>query len=200
MSVFQLHLPRASLFVLAVIWISTAPQLLWGQDSTLVERLFRTNIVSATPVFAEGQAGNRDAIIGFDVESILYEINEPIENGVIPRPRQSDPEPIGRMTAQLRCLGDAVVDKTKPMQLFVGRGRYVGTGMRFNVRGTSILHWSKDDAGDYSGIRWSDFSGAISDVQGRHAGAKGHLVGTRLLIGDPDLRAQSGLVIVRFMR
>jgi hypothetical protein len=60
--------------------------------------------------------------------------------------------------------------------------------------------WTPDRSGHYNGVRWTDFSGTIFNVEGRHQGAKGHLVGTRLLIGDPDIRSQSGLIIVRLLR
>jgi hypothetical protein len=145
------------------------------------------------------QEGNRDAVIGFDVESTVFEINEPIERGVIPKPRQSDAEPVGRMFSQLRLIGDQRVDKDRPMQMATGTARFVGRAMRFEGRGTSIIHWCQDDAGRYNGIRWTDFSGTITHIEGRHAGAKGHLVGTRLLVGDPDLQGQSGLILLRLL-
>jgi hypothetical protein len=168
-----------------------------AQEQILIERLFRSVLTSVTPIYESGQDGNQDAIVGLRTESTVFEINETIENGVIPKPRASDAEPLGRVVAELRFLGDATLDKSKPLQILVGKARFVSRGMRFEAKGTSIVHWCKDDAGAYNGVRWTDFSGAITNIEGRHAGAKGHMVGTRLLVGDPEMRGQSGLIILR---
>lgn len=188
-----------SVLAVAVLWVLAVPGVVVGQELKVVERLFRSVLTSVKPVFAPGQAGNLNAVIGFDTESTVFEINEPIEKGLIPKPRQSEAEPIGRMHGELRLADGARVDKTKPMQIFVGTAKFVGRGMKFDASGTSIIHWCQDGNGAYSGIRWTDFSGTVSNIEGRHQGAKGHLVGTRLLMGDPELKAQSGLLIARFM-
>ncbi len=168
-----------------------------AQDQILIERLFRSVLTSVTPIYESGQDGNQDAIVGLRTESTVFEIHEPIENGVIPKPLASDAEPLGRVVAELRFLGDARLDKSKPLQILVGKARFVSRGMRFEAKGTSIVHWCKDDGGAYNGVRWTDFSGAITNIEGRHAGAKGHMVGTRLLVGDPEMKGQSGLIILR---
>jgi hypothetical protein len=183
----------------AAAWAFAGATVASAQEPPVVERLFRSVLTSVTPVFASGQEGNMDAVIGFNTESTVFEINEPIERGFIPRPRQSDAEPIGRMFGELRCIGNARVDKSQSMQVFSGRARFVGRAMRFEAAGTSIVHWCKDDSGPYNGIRWTDFSGEIRNIEGRREGGGGHVVGTRLLIGDPALRAESGLLIVRFL-
>jgi hypothetical protein len=170
-----------------------------GQEHRLTERLFRSVLTSVTPVYAPGHEGDPREVIGFNTESRVFEINEPIEQGLIPKPRQSGAEPIGRMVGRLRCLGNARVDRTKPMQVFVGTARYDGRNMQFTASGTSIIHWCQGADGQYNGIRWTDFSGTITHVEGRREGAHGHLVGTRLLVGDPDERLQSGLIIVRLL-
>jgi len=187
------------LLAVATIWAGASPPVVLGQDQVVVERLFRSVLTSVKPIFAPGQAGNPDAVIGFDTQGTVFEITEPIENGLIPRPRQSGAEPMGRTFGELRCIGNARVDRSKPMQIFVGKLKFVGRAMKFDATGTSIIHWCKNDKGQYSGVRWTDFSGAISNVEGRHQGAKGHLVGTRLLIGEPDLKGQSGLLILRLL-
>jgi len=174
------------------------PQVARGQEGPIVERLFRSQVVAVKPVFAPGQEGNPGEVIGFHVESAVFEINEPIEKGVIPKPRQSGAEPVGKVVAELRCLRNSRIDKNKPMQILRGKARFVGKTMRFDAIGTAIIHWCKDDGGAYNGVRWTDFSGTMTNIEGRDAGAKGHLVGTRLLIGDPELQGQSGLIIVRF--
>ena len=184
----------------SVIWLLTTSQHAQAQEQVLIERLFRSVLTSVTPVYEAGQDGNPDAIVGLRTESTVFEIQEPIENGLIPKPRESDAEPLGRMVAELRFMGDARADKTKPRQILVGKAKFRGRAISFEATGTSIVHWCKDDGGEYNGVRWTDFSGAIAKVEGRHAGAKGHLVGTRLLVGDPDLRAQSGLIILRLVR
>jgi len=175
------------------------PQAARGQEPRLVERLFRSVLTDVTPIFESGQEGNPAAVIGFRTESTVFEIHEPIENGVIPRPRASDAEPIGRMFGELRCPAGEHVDKSQPLQIFRGTARFVGRAMRFEAAGTSIVHWCRGDDGAYHGVRWTDFSGAITRIEGRHEGAKGHLVGTRLLVGDPQLQAQSGLLILRLL-
>lgn len=190
----------AVLGAVSFIWLSAVSQRAQAQEQILIERLFRSQLTSVTPIYEDGQEGNPDAIVGLRTESTVFEIKEPIENGLIPKPRESDAEPLGRIVANLRFMGDARADKTKPMQILVGKARFTSRATRFEATGTSIVHWCKDDGGAYSGVRWTDFSGAISEVEGRHAGAKGHLVGTRLLVGDPDLRAQSGLIILRLVR
>jgi hypothetical protein len=195
---FRFSFPRM-LAASIVAWVLFAPNAAFGQEPKLVERLFRSVLTEVTPIFESGQEGNRDAVIGLRTESTVFEIHEPIENGLIPRPRASDAEPIGRMFGELRCLGGAHVDKSKPMQVFAGTARFVGRAMQFEAAGTSIIHWCQGDDGAYNGIRWTDFSGAITRIQGRHEGAKGHVVGTRLLIGDPQLRAQSGMIILRLV-
>lgn len=168
-----------------------------AQEQILIERLFRSVLTSVTPIYESGQDGNQDAIVGLRTESTVFEINEPIENGLIPKPRASDAEPVGRVVAELRFLGDARLDKSKPLQILVGKAKFVSRAMRFEAKGTSIVHWCKDDSGAYNGVRWTDFSGAITNIAGRHAGAKGHMVGTRLLVGDADMKGQSGLIILR---
>jgi hypothetical protein len=189
----------AAVFAVAVVGMVAVPVAAYGQERVVVERLFRSVLTSVKPVFAPGQEGQADAVIGFDTESTVFEINEPIEKGIIPKPRQSDAEPIGRMFGKLRCIGNDRADKSKPMQVFAGEARYVGRSMKFDAKGTSIVHWCQDASGAYNGIRWTDFSGTMSNIEGRRPTARGHVVGTRLLIGDPKLEAQSGLIIVRFM-
>lgn len=198
---FESYLRKGTMFLLAAAVVCTlaAPEVVRGQERAVVERLFRTVLTSVKPVFAPGQAGQANGMIGFDTESTVFEIREPIERGVIPKPRHSDAEPIGRLFGELRCIGDARVDKSQPMQVFIGTARYVGKSLKFEGRGTSVIHWCQDGNGDYNGIRWTDFSGTMTNIEGRRQGAKGHLVGTRLLIGDPQLDAQSGLLIVRFL-
>ena len=190
----------AVLVAVSVVWSLTGTQRAQAQEQILIERLFRSVLTSVTPIYESGQDGNPEAIVGLKTESTVFEIQEPIENGLIPKPRESDAEPLGRMVAELRFLGDARADKTKPMQILVGKTRFISRATRFEATGTSVVHWCKDDDGAYGGVRWTDFSGAITNIEGRHAGAKGHLVGTRLLVGDPDLRFQSGLVILRLVR
>jgi len=190
----------AVLLSVTVVWAFAAPEMARGQEPVVVERLFRSVLTSVEPVYAPGEEGNADAVIGLDTESTLYEINEPIEKGLIPRPRQSDAEPIARMFGQLRCMGRARLDKSKPLQILVGRAKCVGRTMRFEAKGTAIVHWGKDENGNYNGTRWTDFSGAMTGVEGRLEGTRGHVVGTRLLIGDPNLEAQSGLIIARLRK
>jgi hypothetical protein len=175
-------------------------QLAKGQEPILIERLFRSVLTSVTPIYESGQEGNQDAIVGLRTESTVFEINEPIENGVIPRPRASDAEPLGRVVAELRFLADGRLDKSKPLQILVGKARFTGRALRFEAKGTSIVHWCRDEGGAYNGVRWTDFSGAITEIHGRHEGAKGHMVGTRLLVGDPEMTGQSGLIILRLRR
>lgn len=186
-------------FAVVVLVAVAVPAVTNAQERPVVERLFRSVLTSVTPVYLPGRQGQADAWIGFDTESTVFEINEPIEKGVIPKPRQSDAEPIGRMFGKLRCLGDTRVDKSQPMQVFAGEARYVGRSMKFDAKGTSIIHWCQGADGQYNGVRWTDFSGTMSNIEGRRQGARGHVVGTRLLIGDPRLVGQSGLLIVRFM-
>jgi len=182
------------------VWAFTPTQNVQGQERVLIERLFRSILTSVTPLYEDGQDGNSDAIVGLRTESTVFEIQESIENGLIPKPRESDAAPLGRVVAELHFLGDARIDKSKPLQILVGKARFTSPAMRFDAKGTSIVHWCQDDSGAYNGVRWTDFSGTITNIEGRHAGAKGHLVGTRLLIGDPELRAQSGLLILRLAR
>lgn len=196
----KVRVVSAVLLSVVVIWAAAATEMALGAEPVLVERLFRSVLISVTPVYAEGQQGNPDAVIGLDTESKLFEINEPIEKGVIPKPRQSDAEPVGRSFAQLRCIGRARLDKSKPMQVLVGKAKCVGKTMNFEAKGTAIVHWGKDENGNYNGVRWTDFSGTMFNIKGRPEGSKGHMVGTRLLIGDPEIEAQSGLVITRFRR
>ena len=168
----HVRIVNGSVLVVALIGGLAVSGAAVGQEPKVTERLFRSRLTSVTPVFAPGQAGNLNAVIGFDTESVVYEINEPIEKGVIPKPRQSEAEPIGRMHGELRLPAGERVDKSKPMQIFAGTAKFVSRGMRFEGRGTSIIHWCQDGNGQYSGIRWTDFSGTITNIEGRHQGVK----------------------------
>ncbi len=189
-----------SVLLVAVSLCAVAtPRKALGQQQTVVERLFRSVLTSVIPLYASGQEGDPNALVGLRTESTVFEINEPIEKGLIPKPQVSGAEPIGRMVGHLRCMDGGRVDKSKPMQIFVGTVTFRGRAMKFEAKGTSIVHWCRGDNGAYNGVRWTDFSGAVTNIEGRHAGAKGHLVGTRLLVGDPDLKGQSGLIILRLV-
>jgi hypothetical protein len=75
-----------------------------------------------------------------------------------------------------------------------------GDSMSFDTRGTAIVHWCQDEQSRYNGIRRTDFSGTMTNIRGRDTDSKGHFFGTRLLLGDPQLRSQCGLITIRFRR
>ncbi len=170
-----------------------------AQEHKLTERLFRTVLTSVKPIYAAGHEGNPREVIGFHTESTVFEITEPIQKGIIPRQLPKGVEPIGRLHGELRLMGNARVDRSQPMQIFVGTAHYEGRNMKFDAKGTSIIHWVQGAEGKYHGIRWTDFSGTITHLEGRREGSHGHLVGTRLLVGDPEEHLQSGLIILRLM-
>ena len=51
------------------------PRKALGQQQTVVERPFRSMLTSVTPLYASGQEGDPDAVVGLKTESTVFEIH-----------------------------------------------------------------------------------------------------------------------------
>jgi hypothetical protein len=168
----------------------------------LFERIFRSELVSVTPVYAEGRAGDSNAIVGLDTRANLMAIGGTLRGGILPSQSSASGRVVGHTTASIRLPAGVFLDKTKEIQIASGTGTFVADAdnLRFEFSGTVIVRWVQDDSGNYTGIRWTDFSAGITKFEGKHEGSRGHFLGTRLLVGDPEITSQSGIIIYRLFK
>lgn len=127
-------------------------------------------------------------------------VPQTVEQGRLPPPAANLGDPDSKSFAEVRFPEGVYVDESKRFQLASTTGRFVSQGTRFKFKGSIVVRWEHDAEGAYTGTWWTDFSARIIDTVGRHAGQNGHFIGTRYVVGDSSFQAQSGWIIMSFVR
>ncbi|MBI4776226.1 MAG: hypothetical protein HY788_18945 [Deltaproteobacteria bacterium] len=173
-----------------------------AEEPVLFEIVLRSELLSSTPIYEQRHENAPTRIIGFSTSSEAYLINTTMDSGILPPPDQDLGSPIGTTTSEIYFPAGVYADKSQEFQILGGSGSFAMSGATMSFEGSSIIRWVQDpddpslQPGD---VRWTDFSMGITESTGNLAGWKGHVVGTRLLIGDSQnpITFQSGIVIFR---
>ena len=173
-----------------------------NEEPVLFEIVLRTELVSSTPIYEQGYENDPTRIIGFSTSAETYLINTTMDTGILPPAGQELGTPIGTTTAEIIFPPGVYADKSQEFQIADGSGLFTMSGATMSFEGSSIIRWVQDtddpslQPGD---VRWTDFSMGITETTGNLAGWRGHVVGTRLLIGTSQepVTFQSGIVIFR---
>ena len=175
------------------------------EEPVLFEIVLRTELISTIPIYEQGHENDSTRIIGFSTSAETYLINTTMDTGILPPAGEELGTPIGATTAEIYFPTGVYADKSQEFQIAGGSGFFTMSGATMSFEGSSIIRWVQDpddpslQPGD---VRWTDFSMGITETTGNLEGWRGHVVGTRLLIGtsqDP-LSFQSGILIFRLIQ